>query len=71
VINDDDDDGERAKKIETGLALAILKARIDSEPEWRSGFTHRFIDAPNLADSSSEVRDDVCGSTSIFHRVLC
>src|SRR5438128_11571738 len=34
VVNDDDDDGERAEKIETRLALAILKARIDY------GFSH-------------------------------
>src|SRR5437763_10221087 len=29
VINDHDDDGERAEKIEAGLALAIAKARVD------------------------------------------
>jgi hypothetical protein len=29
VVNDDDYDGDRAKKIETGLALAILKSRIN------------------------------------------
>jgi len=29
VINNDHDDGECAEKIETGLAFAILKARID------------------------------------------
>jgi hypothetical protein len=36
VINDDDNNGERAEKIETGLAFASLKPRINSEPEWRS-----------------------------------
>src|SRR5438128_2233129 len=34
VVNDDHDDGERAEKIETRLALAILKARTDY------GFSH-------------------------------
>ncbi len=29
VVNDDHDDGERAEKVETRLAFAILKARID------------------------------------------
>src|SRR5205807_1683957 len=29
VINDDDDDGEGAEKVEPGLALAIREARID------------------------------------------
>jgi hypothetical protein len=29
VVNDDDDDRERAEKIEAGLAFATLKARID------------------------------------------
>ena len=29
VINDDSDDGQGAKKIEAGLAFAILKARIN------------------------------------------
>jgi hypothetical protein len=29
VVNDDDDDGEGAEKIEPRLALAISKARID------------------------------------------
>src|SRR4029077_12303339 len=29
MVNNDDDDRERAKKIEAGLAFAILKARID------------------------------------------
>ena len=31
MVNDHDDDGEGAKKIETGLALARGKARVDSE----------------------------------------
>ena len=42
VINDDDDNGERAKKIETGLAFAILKARIDFKVERRFNFRHRL-----------------------------
>jgi hypothetical protein len=29
VVNNDDDDGKRAEKIEAGLAFAISKARID------------------------------------------
>jgi hypothetical protein len=29
VVNDDDDDRESAEKIETRLALAIRKARVD------------------------------------------
>ncbi len=29
VVNDDDDDGECAEKIETRLAFAILEARVD------------------------------------------
>ena len=44
VIDNDYDDGERTEKIETGLALAISKARIDC------GLTHGFIDARNVAD---------------------
>ena len=32
VINDNDDDGERAEKIEARLALAMLKSRINCEP---------------------------------------
>src|SRR5207237_1743389 len=42
VVNDDDDDGERAEKIETRLALTILKARVDSECERRCGFRHKL-----------------------------
>jgi len=33
VVNDDHDDGERAEKIETWLALTILKARFQSQPK--------------------------------------
>jgi hypothetical protein len=47
VVNDDDNNRERTEKIETRLALAILKAGINSElstaslrPEWRCGFRH-------------------------------
>jgi hypothetical protein len=29
VVKDNNDDGERAKQIETGLTLAVLKTRID------------------------------------------
>jgi hypothetical protein len=47
VINNDDDDGQRTEKIETGLAFAISKARIDC------GLTHGFIDARNVANSRS------------------
>jgi hypothetical protein len=36
VVNDDDDDGEGAKKIETGLALTIGEARIDGAGSQRS-----------------------------------
>jgi len=42
VINDDNNDGERTEKIETRLTFAILKARVNSEPEWRCGFRHRL-----------------------------
>jgi hypothetical protein len=38
VVKDDNDDGERSEQIEAGLALAILKARIDFEPEGWSIF---------------------------------
>jgi hypothetical protein len=44
VEDDHNDDGERAEKIETGLAFAVLKARIDY------GLIHSFIDARNVAD---------------------
>jgi hypothetical protein len=47
VIDNDDDDGKRTEKIETGLAFAISKARIDC------GLTHGFIDPRNVADSRS------------------
>jgi hypothetical protein len=43
VINDDDDNGDGAKKIETRLTFAIAKARIDSEPEWRCRFNHEAL----------------------------
>jgi hypothetical protein len=36
VINDDHDDRERSEKIESGLAFAILKARIDFVVSLRS-----------------------------------
>ena len=43
VVNDDDDDGERAEKIETWLALAILKARVDRS------FGYRLVNGANVA----------------------
>jgi hypothetical protein len=43
VVNDDDDDRESAKEIETRLALAVRKARIDSR------FVSRRANARNLA----------------------
>ena len=45
VVNDDNDDGEGAEKIETGLARAIREARINGD------LAHRFIGAHNLAES--------------------
>ena len=38
VINNDHDNGERAEKIETRLAFAAGKARVNSEREWHYGF---------------------------------
>ena len=49
VINDDHDDGERAEKIETGLAFAILKAWIYRR------VTHR-ISAPSPLSSPEQGR---------------
>ena len=40
VVNNDHDDGERAEKIETRLAFAILKTRINSRQKWRREFRH-------------------------------
>jgi hypothetical protein len=39
VINDDEDDRQRAEKIETGLALAALETRVDVTlwRRWRFG----------------------------------
>lgn len=58
VVNDDDDDGEGPKEIETGLSLSILKARIDSElstsslrPEGRCSFDNRFVNGERAAGS--------------------
>ena len=48
VINDDNDDGERTEKIETRLAFAILKARVDSEPEWHFSFGYGLVNGANL-----------------------
>ena len=47
VIDNDDDDGERTEKIETGLAFPVGKARIDCD------LAHGFIDARNVANSRS------------------
>jgi hypothetical protein len=47
VIDNNDDDGQRTEEIETGLAFAISKARIDY------GLAHGFIDAGNVTDSRS------------------
>jgi hypothetical protein len=51
VVNDDDYDGDRAKKIETGLALAILKSRINSEPEGRYSLSGGLTNGRNVAGS--------------------
>ena len=55
MINDHHDDGECAKKIEAGLAFAILKARIDFElmmrslrSEWRCSLSCGLMNARKL-----------------------
>jgi hypothetical protein len=60
VIDDNNDDGERAEKIETGLALAVLEARIDSDlstaslrQEGRCSFGRGFRNGRNLAAGSN------------------
>jgi hypothetical protein len=53
VINDDNYDGERPKKIETRLTFAILKARVDSEPEWHFSFACGLVNGANVAGDSS------------------
>jgi hypothetical protein len=44
VVDDDNDNGEGAEKVETGLALAIREARINCS------LAHRFMDARNVAE---------------------
>jgi hypothetical protein len=44
VVNDDDNDRERPEKIETGLAFAMGKARVDG------GFVCRPVDASTVAN---------------------
>ena len=43
VVNNNDEDSERAEKIEAGLAFAILKAGIDCS------FAHEIMDARTIA----------------------
>jgi hypothetical protein len=50
VIKDHDDDGERAEKIEAGLTLAVLKARIDSGTERRCSFSRGLRNGRSLAE---------------------
>jgi hypothetical protein len=52
VVNDNNDDRESTEKIETRLALAIGKARVDSEPEGRFSFGGRIMNARNVAVES-------------------
>jgi hypothetical protein len=47
VINDDNNDGERAEKIEARLTLAILKARVDRS------FRYGLVNGANVAGDSS------------------
>ena len=49
MVNDNDDDGEGAEKIETRLALAIAEARVDSEPEGRCNFGGRLLNGRSVA----------------------
>jgi hypothetical protein len=56
VVKDNDDDGQGAEKIETRLALAIAKARVDSElsaaslrPERRCSFGGRLLNGGKVA----------------------
>ena len=53
MINDDNNDGERTEKIETRLTFAILKARVDSEPEWHFSFGYGLVNGANVAGDSS------------------
>jgi hypothetical protein len=56
VVNDDDDDGESTKKIETRLTFAITEARIDmkrrSEPEWHFSFGSGLMNGGKVAGAS-------------------
>ena len=67
VINDNDNDGERAEKIETGLAFAILEARIDLKAKRRFNFRHKSTkqevkvtkqEAPEIAHGLSGTETD-------------
>jgi len=66
VINDHDDDRERAEKIETRLALAILKARVEislKPGRWfafhtkRSSKNHRGGRTGSIGEASKVIRD--------------
>jgi len=51
VINRDNDDCQRPKKIEARLALTSREARIDCQPEWRCRFNRLLLNGWTLADS--------------------
>jgi hypothetical protein len=51
VVNDDDDDRERAEKIEARLALAIRKARVDRRfGSWRANARNLAAQARKSCD---------------------
>ena len=52
MVKDNDDDGKGAKKIEARLALAIAKARVDSERAGRCSFGDRFLNGGSVAFKS-------------------
>ena len=52
VINRDNDDCQRAKKIEARLALTSREAGINGDPEWRCRFDRLLLNGGTLADSS-------------------
>ena len=49
VIDDDNNDGEGTEKVETRLTFAILKVRVDSEPEWHFSFGYGLVNGANVA----------------------
>ena len=51
VINDDNNDGKRAEKIETRLALTILKARVDRS------FGYGLVNGANVAEKRRKAED--------------